>query len=80
MSTPAEVFNVGDLVEVKMVGSLDPMHRGVVVGRVHYVEEGGNHPDEYSCEIMVLGTQNVVIVRAKWVTLLSKSKCASDVL
>jgi hypothetical protein len=68
------VFEVGDLVEIQFLGRRDPTDFGIVTGRVHYGGHKGNHPDEYSCKIMLLGTQREIEVRAKWIKMLSKSK------
>jgi hypothetical protein len=74
-SPPFEVFERGDLVEVQSPGLHDNRHRGIVTDLIHYGDHQGRHPDEYSCKILLLGSQDKVIeVRAKWIKMVSKSR------
>lgn len=66
-----EPLNIGDLVEITMTGSAWYRKRGIVVARIHYDVHGGNHPDEYNCEVAIIGDKTRAI-RAKWLKLLSR--------
>ena len=46
---------------------------GVVLDSIHYVFSENTHPDEYSCMIKLLGSEKIVMIRAKWLKLLSSA-------
>ncbi len=66
-----EPLNIGDLVEITMTGSAWYRKRGIVVARIHYDVRCGNHPDEYNCEVAIIGDK-IRAIRAKWLKLLSR--------
>jgi len=64
---------VGDLVICTFMGTTEYEKVGLVLDRIHYVEEKKqrSHPDEYSC--LVLFENGERMVRAKWLQVLSKN-------
>lgn len=73
-------FEIGELVQIVMHGSIHFSEKGIVVDRIHYTDPGkieSAHLDEYSCCVLLQdhpGTS--VMVRAKWLVSLSKVKSA----
>jgi len=85
-----EEFNIGDMVKITMLGSIDLGKYGVVVNKIQYIrglydetEDPGwdvrrLHQDEYSCEVRLLDIPKSVMVRAKWLEKISKRKEKQD--
>ena len=65
-------FEKGDLVRCIEYTPDYPNISGVVLDRIHYVFDENTHPDEYSCMIKLLGTEKIIMVRAKWLELVSR--------
>ena len=67
-------FKQGDLVRCLKWTPDYPNASGIVLDRIHYVFDENTHPDEYSCMIKLLGSEKIVMIRAKWLRLLSSAK------
>ena len=67
-------FEKGDLVECLEYTPDFPGKRGIIIDRIHYMPFEGNHPDEYSCAVKLLGGEKIVMIRAKWLKLISGGK------
>ena len=65
-------FEKGDLVRFSKYTPDYPGQSGIVLDRIHYVFKENAHPDEYSCMIKLLGSEKIVMMRAKWLRLMSR--------
>jgi len=64
-------FEQGDLVQCKEYTPDFPNASGVVLQRIHYAFKENTHPDEYSCMVKLLGSERIVMIRGKWLMLVS---------
>ena len=61
----------GDLVECNEYSPDYSGTRGIIIERIHYCYPENTHPDEYSCAVKLLGSEKIIMVRAKWLKLIS---------
>ena len=71
-------FEVGELVTITMLGDPNYGKTGIITMRIHYTNPdkmNTAHCDEYSCAVLLTGTtSSEVMVRAKWLSSISKPK------